>query len=268
MKFGVCINLAEELEKKTLNEHLEQIRSAGYDYVEANLAALENTSEEELAQIQAALEKTGLSCLRANCFFPGTVRLTGPESSPEALAPYLKKILAKAEKLGVQVIVLGSGGARRVPEGYDRKAAEEDFAACARAASDAAASHHIRIALEHLNPKETNLLTTIEETVQSMQQIQHPACGFLFDYYHVDLQTDDIRQVPAHSDRLFHVHTALPSSRLFPFPEDASTMQPFFQVLKEAGYNGTVSLEGAMREGVSYQENLEKSMELLKKGLA
>ncbi len=264
MRFGVCMDLAGDLRNKSLETHLEMIRSSGFDFAEVNLAPLESVSVEEFSQIRSALRRSGLSCPRANCLFPGSFRLVGPGASPAAVVSYLNNVLPKAEALGVQIIALGSGSARRIPDGYDRQAASREFVSCARAIADTAASHHMRIALEHLNPTETNLLTTVKEAVHSTEQVDHPACGFLFDYYHVDLQTDDINQVAAHGDRLLHVHIALPVSRLFPFPEDAAIMEPFFRILQKAGYCDTVSIEGGMRKDFSYEENLQKSMELLK----
>lgn len=266
MKFGVCMNLADELEKGSLEEHLKQISAAGYDYVETSAAGLKPLTSLQLEEIKNALAGNGLYCPRANCFFPVDARLVGPDICPEMQLDYLEDILPKASELGIQVIVLGSGSARRAPEGLGHEQALQQFSRAARLFAQTASRWNIQIALEHLNPKETNLLTTLEETVRSMDLADHAACGFLFDFYHVDLSTEDIRWVSERKERLLHVHTALPGSRLYPFPEDSNIMESFFRTLKAARYNGTVSLEGSMRDDVSYEDNLKNSLELLRQG--
>ena len=72
------MNLADELEKGSLEEHLKQISAAGYDYVETSAAGLKPLTSLQLEEIKNALAGNGLYCPRANCFFPASPRFCLP----------------------------------------------------------------------------------------------------------------------------------------------------------------------------------------------
>ena len=48
-------------------------------------------------------------------FVPGAIKLTGPDVDPAKQMSYVTGLLGRLNKLGVKVVVFGSGGARRVP---------------------------------------------------------------------------------------------------------------------------------------------------------
>ena len=65
------------------------------------------------------MERSGIRCEACNNFFPGRIRLTGPDVDEQAIRAYYAKALERAATLGVKSIVFGSAGAKRVPEGFD-----------------------------------------------------------------------------------------------------------------------------------------------------
>ena len=123
MTFGYCINmLAPSGSDGTGRELLPMIGGLGFDYVElpmAQMMAYDEASFEQLFVLP--LREAGLPCHCCNNFFPGSIRLTGPEADHAAAVAYAERAMARAEALGAHKIVFGSSGARNYPLGYARE---------------------------------------------------------------------------------------------------------------------------------------------------
>ena len=110
MKYGICVGM----------EQLDRIRIAaqsGYDYIEANFAAMTQADEGIYEAFKSALIENSIPCEAANGFLPGTIRLTGPDITLESARAHVEKGMKRAHELGIKVIVFGSGVARKLPEG-------------------------------------------------------------------------------------------------------------------------------------------------------
>ncbi|MCL2055847.1 MAG: sugar phosphate isomerase/epimerase [Oscillospiraceae bacterium] len=265
MQYGICLNLAEALRAGELDK-LAAVKSTGFTYVETNAAALSSASEAEIAAVRSALGRHGIACKCANVLFPGTMKIVGAEADMAEIGGYLSSVMPKLASIGAEILVLGSGGSRRVPDGFPRDEAFCQFCAAAKLAAETAGEYGIKIALEHLSPKETNLLTTVGEAVSAVRKIDRTNCGLVFDYYHIGHSTDEIAQVYEGRNVLLHTHIALPGSRLYPMPGDEEAVRPFFDMLKKCGYNGTVSVEANLRADKSFEENLAGAYALLTAG--
>ena len=265
MEFGICLNVIDILRKDPvkLDEQLSAIAAAGFSYVEAVVAAFIDADENEIKAIKAALIKNGLSLTRANVLFPGGIKVVGPEKDDDKIRDYLTSVFPKLKALGVEIVVFGSGGARNRPDDLPYDEAFIQVCDSAKLITNTAAGYGIKVAIEHLNPKECNLLVTIEETIKAVRAINHPNCGFTFDIYHVDESTADIYNVVNAKDVLFHSHTALPGARMFPSPEDADALRNYFAILKDAEYDGTVSIEATLHDEKSFEKNMTDAFEAL-----
>jgi len=266
MEFGVCFNIVDVYKEGCgkLDEQLACIAGAGFRYVEITAVACAGICEDDVSAIKNGLQKSELTAKRACILFPGDLKVVGPDRNETAIRDYLTGLMPMLYSFGVEVIVFGSGGARRVPDGFDYEIAFDQFCETAGIVADIAGEYGIKIALEHLNPKECNLLTTVEETVKAVRRVDRLNCGLLFDIYHVDTSTDDIYNVIKAKDVLFHSHTATPGSRLYPAPGDEESLRLYFSVLRDAVYDGTVSIEATLRDGKTFEDNLKDAYEVLK----
>ena len=222
MKLGCCASLWEDM--------ILKLPAAGADYAEAGFSSLMGKSLDQVRARAAQLEKAGVSLESMNVLFPGDIRLTGPQADFSAVDSYLEENLPKAQALGVKVVVFGSGGARRVPEGFPQ---EEAFAQlvelCREHIAPAAAAHGITCCVEPLNQKETNILTTSGECFRLVEAVNHPNLQLLVGHCHI---------------------ASAQNSRLVPQPWDGQDYLPFFQALAAMGYEGRLSLEGDTRGGL------------------
>lgn len=146
MKLGCCASLWEDM--------ILKLPAAGADYAEAGFSSLMGKSLDQVRPRAAQLEKAGVSLESMNVLFPGDFRLTGPQADFSAVDSYLEENLPKAQALGVKVVVFGSGGARRVPEGFPQ---EEAFAQlvelCREHIAPAVAAHGITCCVEPPEPE-------------------------------------------------------------------------------------------------------------------
>ncbi|MFW5844696.1 MAG: sugar phosphate isomerase/epimerase family protein [Planctomycetota bacterium] len=234
MRIGCCAEPAQA----------SQLAAAGFDFLEANvqrdLQPADATSQRDAAV--ADLADGALPVESFNCFFPGDMPLLGPSVDERAILDYADRTLRRAARAGASVIVLGSGGARRLPPGMDPAAAAEDFLPLLRGIGDRAGAHGVRVALEPLRRAETDFINTVAAGWDLVRRADHPAIGLLADLYHVGQEDEDLEPLVAADCRLLHVHIADPVTRDAPVVDDP-VYRRFFGHLQAMDYDGRISIE-------------------------
>src|SRR4051794_32386920 len=116
MKFGICTSF----------DHAPAAKAAGWDYVEASVQSLlkGEVSDAEWDGMRQ-VGTSPLPTLAANMLVPANLKITGPDVNPEALRTYMDRVTRRAKQAGIETLVFGSGGARQVPEGFDRNKANQ-----------------------------------------------------------------------------------------------------------------------------------------------
>lgn len=234
MRFGVCgdVNLAAAAAR------------ASYDFAEWTVGDLLKPRELESAFL-AALEQVRtaeLPYLVLNCFVPADLKITGPDVDGAALRDYVTTAMGRAEQAGIRVIVFGSGGARRIPDGFDAQAAHEQIVSFCSMLAPIAQDHGVTVVVEPLNRAECNVLNSVAECAAIVREVARPGLRLLVDAYHVMRDGDCCDDIVAHGDLLTHVHIATERNRLAPAAEPCD-FAPFFGALTRAGYDGRISVE-------------------------
>ena len=242
MKFGVCGGLSR----------LSDIKEAGYDYIEMNFSTLALMSEEEFVKTREELARTGMRAEAFNGFFKSDMVLYGEKADLSAIAAYCETAFSRAAQLGGEVAVLGSGGARAIPEGMTREEAEEQFCRVLTVCGDVALKHGMRIAIEPLRACECNYIHLVSEGAAICRRVNHPAVKLLVDFFHFWSGEEPISALHDAADVLIHAHLARPNAdRAMPREEDRETVALWAQALREIGYPGRLSLEGRHDEEFS-----------------
>ena len=239
MKFGICggPDLAASAER------------ACFDYMEWSVGAFLKPRESyaRFADSMAAARRAGSSWPVVNCFIPADLKVTGDHVSTAELETYVTTACARAQEAGVETIVFGSGGARRIPEGFDGGRAHEQIRHFSVMAATVAETFGVTIAVEPLNRSECNVMTSVRECAALVREVNHPSLRLLVDAYHLMLDDDALEDVVANGDLLVHVHLATVPNRRPPGAEPCNFV-PFFEALATAGYDGRVSLEGRISD--------------------
>ena len=232
MRFGVCTSDSKQL---------PLVQQYGYDYVESMFLRLVDLPEEDVREMACAVEKTGIPVEGFNCFLPPSMKLIGQPDT--AILEYAEKGFARARQLGGQYLVIGSGGARRVPEEYDKARAEEEFAHLLDALGNLAGEYGMELFLEPLNLQETNLINTVSQAAQMCCKVGNARVNCLADFYHMSRMNEDFGSLKDAGAWLRHIHVSLQDRRI-PAAEDKEECLAMAQAIKACGYEGRISLEG------------------------
>ncbi|MDD4440498.1 MAG: sugar phosphate isomerase/epimerase [Kiritimatiellae bacterium] len=232
--FGVCAG----------PDKAERLKAIGYDFIEGGVGGTFKPTMPD-AEYEAELAKLKQSALpfrSCNGFIPSTYRLTGPETTHDTALEYAVTACRRADLLGVPCIVFGSGGARKLPDGFDASKGREQFIDFCSKLGDRIQDLKVTIVLEPLNKGETNLLNSVTEGIAYVDAIDRPRIQLLADFYHMmkeDEGPDAIRKAGA---RIRHCHIAELEGRKAPGTK-GEDLSRYFKALHDIGYTGGVSCE-------------------------
>ena len=199
MRFGCCV----------ARDQIDILARAGYDFCELPAAAVQ-PFENDAAALPAlrALAAAPLRPEAFNVLVPAKLPLVGPLVDRDSLRAYLRRAFTRMVQLGGAVVVLGSGGARRIPENMPREQALDQLADSLALATDEASRAGIELALEHLNRGECNVFTTVAECQSFIERRGLTGLRLLADLHHLELEHEPLDNVIAAAPLLAHVHVA------------------------------------------------------------
>lgn len=238
MKIGIC----------TSADQILKMEAMGFDYIEPAAAALASMTEEAFLKARALVEAAGICCEAFNVLFPGDIKLVGPDVSEEKIAAYLEHAFSRVQALGGEVVVFGSGGARKIPVGWDGDQAITQLISAARLVGDAASQHGLIIAMEPLNKGETNNLNSVAEGIAFVKKVNHPNVQLLADFYHMQVEREPMEVLKETEGLLRHTHIANSHGRVYPLHESEDSYAEFISNLKAAGYSGRMSVEAGTQD--------------------
>lgn len=245
MKFGLCCGpqtMAQE--GASLRDNLARLQdvlgAADADYFEMGVGQVMNDEFDELA---AALENAPVPAQAFNGFLPATQRITGPEVELQEVLNYCETALHRCHQIGGRVVVLGSAGARKVPDGFSFERANEQFIEFGRALGPIAQNAGVMIAIEPLNRKEDNFITDVARGAELVEAIGHSHVQLLADWYHMLVENEPVSNIARAGKYLQHTHLAS-RPRHVPVAGDDSDLEQFFAALEAVDYNQRCSFEG------------------------
>jgi len=225
--------------------NLEAAKAAGFDYVEVGATEIAALSDADFDAAAARIKALGIATPVANLFLPATLKVTGPQIDTEAQMAHVRKALSRLAKLGTEIVVFGSGGARRVPDGFAKEEAFKQLVDFGRRAAVEARTHGITITIEPLRKQETNIINSAAEGLELVKAINDPNFQLMIDFYHLASEQEDPAIVIKGKDHLRHLHVANPTGRVFPQKWEEFDYGPFFANLKAIGYDKRISMEGS-----------------------
>ncbi len=180
-----------------------------------------------------------------NSFIPASYPVTGPKADMRRTLGYCERALPRCKALGGEVVVLGSGAARRFPADFPRADAEKQFVEFCYELGAVAHKNGLIIALEPLNSSDDNLCISVEHGARLVDQIGHPNILLLADQFHIAYEHEAYEQIYHAGARLRHVHVA-DVGRVAPgFAEiGEENFIGLFKILRKVGYPGRCSFEG------------------------
>ena len=82
IRFGICTGV----------ENIDLLQRLGYDYIEMNMTKTAQMTEAEFGKALAKVQSAGIRAETFNCLFPGTLRLSDPETPDSEITGYLDAV--------------------------------------------------------------------------------------------------------------------------------------------------------------------------------
>jgi sugar phosphate isomerase/epimerase len=161
----------------------------------------------------------------------------------EAVRKYMTHVMRRAGQIGMKTLVFGSAGSRNVPEGFDRGTAREQIMQFLVLSARLAGMHGVTLVVEPLNRGEANIINSVGEAMSYVRAVNSSHVQCLVDSYHFWLDGDSLDDLKAAMPWIRHVHVADKEGRVPPGESGKSDYRPFFNVIKQGGYNSRVSIE-------------------------
>lgn len=242
--FSQAQSLADRIGVCTSVNKASLLKQAGCSYVEIGIRSflVPDKPDSVFAVNLKEARDAVLPLYSGNSFFPGDLRLTGPDVCLDKIMEYGKIAIRRAQEAGVKVLVLGSGSARNIPDGFSREEAVGQFAALCRKLAEYAAGHDVCIVIEPLQSSETNFINTVREGTEIAEAVNHPNLGVLADFFHMLRENEDAGALIDAGKWLKHCHIAEKEIRSAPGVK-GDDFTPFFKALHDAGYAGALSIE-------------------------
>ncbi|PXA04414.1 hypothetical protein DDZ13_07740 [Coraliomargarita sinensis] len=200
--------------------------------------------EKELRQ----LEKSPIPALSCNNFLKGPeLRSVGPEAKMENILKFSKTAFQRAKRAGVQRIIFGSSASRRIPEGWSKAQADEQFIALLQRMGDIAGDEGMIVAVENLQERECNYLSRFHEVGEIVTEVNHPHIRALADIYHSSSMQDPPKYFQKYAHLVEMVEIAESRGRTVPGIE-GQDFRPYFKALRQGGYQGPIEIEGRWTE--------------------
>ncbi len=254
MKFGICVG--------TDIEKMKYIKALGYDYAEGHCQEIARKDRAYLDE----MKKTGLPVVAANCFIG--LRVVGEEKNYAEIDEYLEKLFKNAAYLGLEYLVFGSSGARRIPDGMsleEGRAEIIDF--LKNHVVPLAEKYKITVAIEPLRPEECNAINTVADGVEVAKAVDSPYVRVLADVAHMYVQNESMESLLEYKGWIVHAHTSNPDpdesldcKRIFPKNGDKFSQASFINVLKNIGVE-YCSIEANV---IEFETDAKSSYEILK----
>lgn len=214
------------------------------DYIEETVGSFlkPNENEDSFEKSLEAADTSGIPVPAVCCFVPGKIKSVGPELDMDVLLEWAEKVCMRAHRAGTEIVVYGSGGSRKIPEGFPKDEARDQFIEVLKKMGPCARASDITVVLEPLNSRETNFINSVSEGAAIVREVSHSNIRLLADIYHMAADNEPAQAILSCGDLIEHAHCAERENRAAPGTAGFDFI-PYFSALKEAGYDKRMSVE-------------------------
>ena len=244
MRFGICMSYQDR------QRQLEG-KQAGADYCEPTFRTLAADSKENIQQYLELIREIDMPCETANGMFPNEIPLVGPNVDYGRIDEFVDRGGEYFASLGGKIVVFGSGGARRCPDGFPKEKAYEQLNfACAEHIAPWMKKHGLICVIEPLRTQECNMVYNSKIAFEICKAVNKPEIQLLIDLFHFRSENEPLELLKEYGSFVKHVHIAsVKNDRLVPQADDGEDYSDFFAMLRAIGYaEKRISLEGRYKD--------------------
>lgn len=236
----------------------DEVLAAKADYIEINVQEMLRMDESAYAEFKAkALAHKGF-VYAANCLFPfANFRLTGEDVDEQKIREYCDKVFPLMAEVGVKIVVFGSGGAKRVPEGFSFDKAWAQLESLSKILAEYAEKYDQTVVIEPLRTQECNIVLSVKEACDLADVAESDHVAGLVDYFHFCQNGHNLEEdLAPYVGKIQHAHIASPIERTAPRADDGFDYKSFTDVLRQGGYDGTLTYEGKLNHNTGEIDTL------------
>lgn len=208
----------------------------------SKLLSPRNVSDQRFQVNVETIKRLRVPLYACNLFIPGDLKVVGPNVDEKAVLDYVEIVLHRAQTAGIELITWGSGGSRRVPEGFDRTKAKEQFIYMAKKVAAVAAKYDVMLALENLNSTECNFINTLTEALDVVKAVDHKNFRLCIDIYHMLKEGEAPASIAGTKKYAVYCEIAEKEGRTPPGVH-GDDFVPYLTALKKEGYKGKIVIE-------------------------
>ena len=220
------------------------VAEAGYDCMEGTVADILVPSQNDSAFLvilerMKTLNAKFISCMQ---FVPGALKITGPEPRHDEIIIWAETTFRRARMAGIPYIVLGSGSARDIPDGFDKQAATQQFVNLCRQLAPLAQKYDVTVVIEPLSKPYSNFINSLAEGAAIVTTVNHPNIRLLCDIGHMMLEDEPADEIVKFGNLIHHCHITEKENRNVP-GTSGDDFRPYLKALQQIQYKGCISIE-------------------------
>jgi len=249
-RYAFCNEMLKEF---SWPEQCDIIAKAGYDGVEIAPFTLvkegvQEISQDSRQQMVRDMKNSGIVCAGLHWLFvapPQGLHFTTPdEQIRQRSIDYLRKLIDFCGDLGGEVMIFGSPAQRGTSGGITVQEALAFFTDGLTKVADQAKERNVKILIEPLPGKDTDVINTSEQAIQIVNRINHPNISSMFDFHNT---LDETEELTAIIERYFsfiqHVHVQSMDGSLLMADKIPEELVKISDLLKRLNYNKWISVE-------------------------
>lgn len=253
-QYAMCNEIVQD---RSWAEQCELISKAGYTGVEiAPFTLVESRNAEGVQDIPASerqallqtMQEKGLSCVGLHWLLAsppdGLHFTTSDEELRQRSIDYLDHLIDFCADLDGKYMIFGSPDQRSAVEGMTVQGAMDNFADGLSQVAGHAEKRGVKILVEPLTSDQTNVVNTLEEAMQIVRRVDHPAIQTMFDFHNTADETQPLDElIREYYEHIYHVHVQEMDGTYLGTGNAVNDYVGTFQVLKDRGYDRWISLE-------------------------
>lgn len=239
MLYGINLLLWSGEVSDSLLKICEQLREIGFDGVELPIFNLDL----DYQSVGRRLDEIGLRRTASTIRSEGDNPISSNAKVRQLGVENTKRCLDCCAAAGVETLVGPFHSAIGVFSGNGPTEAEWKWGIDSmRQISLHAGDVGVRLGLEALNRFECYFLNTHQDAAKFVREVDHDACGMMYDTFHSNIEEKDIAgAVEAGGDKLFHVHIS-ENDRSTP-GQGGVRWKENFDAIIDCGYDGWMVIE-------------------------
>ena len=248
-KYAMCNESMAEL---SWTEQCQIIGNAGYRGVEIAAFTLVKEGVQEISparrkEMVSTMRSAGIECVGLHWLLappPDGLHFTTPDTAVRRKTiTYFNNLIDFCGDMGGEVMIFGSPKQRNTQD-ISVEEAKKYFAEGLAGVADHAQKRKIKILIEPLGHRTTDVVNTLAEALELARQVDHPAVQIMFDFNNTGDETEPfdvlLRKFYKH---IHHVHVQEQGGKHLGTGTAVNDYVKAFQVLKDLRFNEWISLE-------------------------